>query len=93
MHNAVRTIIITLSISGLFLVLNPPDIVKASSCSQQAAVPGGEEHMSVSSEGSCAISSAAHSNPSNAGVCSYRTIVMDHHVVVPQRVCRVRTLK
>lgn len=68
MNTVIWTIATAITITGLLLILNPsPKVVTASSCSQQAAVHGAEEHGSGSSQGSCAISSAVHANPATGG--------------------------
>lgn len=56
------------SMIGMFLIANP-NTANASSCSQQAAINGAQEQQSVSSHGSCSISSSAQGNPvQEAGV-------------------------
>jgi hypothetical protein len=64
-NSVIWIIPIITSMMGMFLVVSP-NAANASSCSQQAAINGVQEQQSVSSEGSCSISSSAQGNPVQA---------------------------
>ena len=53
--------VIMTSMIGMFLIANP-NTANSTSCSQQAAISGAQEQQSVSSQGSCSISSSAQGN-------------------------------
>ena len=64
-YTVIWIIAIMTSMTGMFLFANP-NTANASSCSQQAAINGAQEQQSVSSQGSCSISSSAQGNPVQA---------------------------
>lgn len=65
MYSVIWIIAIMTSMIGMFLIANP-NPADASSCSQQAAINRAQEQQSVSSLGSCSISSSAQGNPVQA---------------------------
>ena len=74
------TIAITISIAGMFLVLNPtPSVVLAYSCSGSSSIHAGGASSSVSgNSGSCATSASSSSSAKGFGVGFFNPFPPNH---------------